>query len=91
MKESQTALLNMEIRMWILDFISKTMNTPKDNNPGDGAPGFALCQDYSSYNDLCCCYFFFFEFTCLPHPNSKKNTMIYETVPHRKTLLIITS
>ena len=52
MKESQTALLNMEIRMWILDFISKTMNTPRDNNPGDGAPGFALCQDYSSYSDL---------------------------------------
>lgn len=52
MKESQTALLNMEIRMWNLDFISKTVNTLKDNNLGDGAPRFALCQDYSSYGDV---------------------------------------
>ena len=72
MKESQTALLNMEIRMWILDFISKTMNTPKDNNPGDGAPGFALCQDYSRYNDLCCCYFFFLSLHVFPIQTQKK-------------------
>lgn len=31
-EDKKTAMLDTEIRMWILDFISRTVNILKDNN-----------------------------------------------------------